>query len=646
MKVISIVLRTVSLFFTLTLLLFSYAQGQTTEKQKEVDSLNAISHQLRRNNPRLSLKYSLDAITLSQKYGYKKGFAHALHNRGTAKAILGQLDQSLKDLLESARIRESMNDIEGLASTNNNIGFVYSEMGNDKKALDYYTKSLESHGQSTNIKEIGIVLNNIGWVHFRSNKLDLSLEYFYMAHEANKKEADERGVGASLSNLGTVYRRMGEYQKGLDYHLKALSIGQKYSDKFGTISTLLFIAEDYIFLKQFEEATSYALRAFKLAEEIGYLSDEKKAAATLAQIFDHRKNYQEANKYLKLVSKLNDSLFNIERAEAIGKIQSIYEIENQSKENELLRREQANSQYKIRMQWNLLFVSFAFVFLTLLLIFFLFSSRKKIAKSNNLLKQLNEEINYQKEIIQIKAEALNEKNNELIEINSIKDKLISVIAHDLKNPLHSIAGYAEVLISRADTSINPEMLSFIRIIHDNSIRGNLLLENLLQWSRFQTHTIQFAPVKQKIAKLINEELYFVQPIADEKNISIICQYDSDIEVLADSNMLRTIIRNLISNAIKFSNKGGVVSIEAENTMTDTILTVSDNGIGVNAEIKNKLFTGEVGISSTGTMGEKGTGLGLMLCKDFIEKHSGKIYVEPKTHLTRFIVTLPLNPSLE
>jgi signal transduction histidine kinase len=636
-------------FFSLVIIVITL-QGnlfaQTKATIQLIDSLNQLSYHLRRNSPKLSLKYAIDAYELSKGTNYSKGFAAAIHNRGTAKAVLGQYDQSLKDLLDAAKIREEINDISGLTSSYNNLGYVFSEMQNDRKALDYYTKSLECHRKSDNAKEIGIVLNNIGWVQLRSKKLDLALEYFYMALKANEQENDERGVGASLSNLGTVYRQMGQYQKGLEYHLKALGIAEKHSDKFGLCNTLFYISEDYFKLKRIEESTVYALKSFILAKDIGMLSDEKKAAALLAQIYESRKKYEESNKYLKLVSSLNDSLFSIEKAETIGKIQSIYEIENRAKENELLRKEQATSNYKIQMQWNLLYISFAFLFLTILLSFFLFSSRKKIAKSIKLLQELNNEINYQKEIIQIKAEALNEKNNELIEINSIKDKLISVIAHDLKSPLHSIAGYAEVLLNRADASIDSEMLSYFRIIHDNAIRGNLLLENLLQWSMFQTHTLQFLPVKQKLAKLITDELYFVQPIAEEKNISIIYNFDSGIEVLADSNMLRTIIRNLISNAIKFSNKGGTVSIEAENTSEETIISVSDNGIGIAPEIKAKLFSGEAGISTAGTLGEKGTGLGLMLCKDFVEKHQGRIAVDSHPHFTRFEVNLPLNPNLD
>lgn len=617
------------------------AQRQTNTQL--IDSLNQLSYHLRRNSPKLSLKYAIDAYELSKGTDYVKGFAASIHNRGTAKAVLGQYDQSLKDLLEAAKLREEINDINGLSSSYNNLGYVFSEMQNDRKALDYYTKSLECHRKSDNAKEIGIVLNNIGWVQLRSKKLDLALEYFYMALKANEEENDERGAGASLSNLGTVYRQMGQYQKGLEYHLKALGIAEKHVDKFGLCNTLFYIAEDYIYLNRIEEATVYALKAFIMAKDIGMLSDEKKAATLLAHIYEKRKKYDESNKYLKLASSLNDSLFSIERAESIGKIQAFYEIENQAKENEFLKKEQLISKQKIRQQLRILFLSIAIIAMALLLSYVLYSSKKKLKQANALLLNKNDEINYQREVIEIKANALDEKNQELTEINAVKDKLISVIAHDLKNPLHSVVGYSEVLINRIpQTDSNKEIISFLRIIHDNAIRGNLLLENLLQWSRFQTHSIQFLPVEQKIDKLINEELYFVQPIAAEKKVKISCDFDKDLTVNADSNMLRTIIRNLVSNAIKFSTEKGLIRIKAEVSDGVALFSVSDNGIGIPDKVKRKLFTGEAGITTEGTSGEKGTGIGLMLCKDFIEKHKGSIWVESEEGKgTKFFFTLPL-----
>lgn len=608
----------------------------------KIDSLNNLSFSNRRSNPKQSLLYALEAIELSSNIKYSKGIATGIHNRGTAKAILGQMDQSLKDLMEAARLREELNDIEGLSTTYNNIGFVFSEIGNDKKALEFYTKSLEFHRQSTNNTNIGVVLNNIGWVNLRSKKFDLSLEYFYMALKANEEHNDERGVGASLGNIGTVYNRMGEHAKALEYHKKALNIVESYSDKIGATSINLFIADDYLSLKQFDEATAFAKKSLNLAREIGYIGDEKNAAAKLAEIFEVRGRFEESTKYLKLVAKLNDSLFNIDRAEAIGKIESVYEIEIQQKENQMLKREQVLNREKINLQLIFLYLLIGVIILVSILSISLYTSRKKMKESNILLQKLNKESNYHKEIIQIKIEELNEKNAELTDINSIKDKLISVIAHDLKNPLHAIAGYAEVILNRVSEGFTNETLSYLRIIHDNSIRGNLLLDNLLQWSRFQTRTLPFNPSPVSIKEIVKDELYLIQPIANEKQIEIRTNFDSNLSVFADPNMLRTIIRNLIANSVKFTRTGGFVEIAAVAKGKIVEFSITDNGIGIEPQLRNKLFSGEAGISTTGTSGEKGTGLGLMICKDFVERHEGEIWFESQPgNGTIFYFTIPL-----
>ncbi len=625
----------VSIFF------LQSTNGQSLGEIK-VDSLNNLSYSNRRSNPKQSLLYALEAIELSSNIKYSKGIATGIHNRGTAKAILGQMDQSLKDLMEAARLREELNDIEGLCTTYNNIGFVFSEIGNDKKALEFYTKSLEYHRQSANNTNIGVVLNNIGWVNLRSKKFDLSLEFFYMALKANEEHNDERGAGASLGNIGTVYNRMGEHAKALEYHKKALNIVESYSDKIGATSINLFIADDYLSLKQFDEATAFAKKSLNLAREIGYIGDEKNAAAMLAAIYEVRGRFQESTKYLKLVAKLNDSLFNIDRAEAIGKIESVYEIEIQQKENQMLKREQVLNREKINLQLIFLYLLIGVIILVSILSISLYTSRKKMNESNILLQKLNKESNYQKEIIQIKIEELNEKNAELTDINSIKDKLISVVAHDLKNPLHAIAGYAEVILNRANEGFTQETLSYLRIIHDNSIRGNLLLDNLLQWSRFQTRTLPFNPSPVSIKEIVKDELYLIQPVANEKQIEIRTNFDSNLSVFADSNMLRTIIRNLIANSIKFTRTGGFVKIAAVAKGKMVEFSITDNGIGIEPLLRNKLFSGEAGISTTGTSGEKGTGLGLMICKDFVERHEGELWFESQPgNGTIFYFTIPL-----
>ncbi len=610
---------------------------------KQIDSLNQLSYKNRRTNPKLALEYAIKANELCKGNDYVKGFAASLHNRGTARAVLGNYDLGMLDLLEASRLREQIEDHEGLVSTFNNIGFVFSEMGNDRKALEYYQKSLDYQNKTNLKRDLGIVYNNIGSVYLRENKLDQALTYYYKALDANKEDGDERGIGASKSNIGTIYSNLGQYKKGLEFHFQAYELIKKNKDNLGMMSTMRYISNDYLHLGEIEKATDYALKSLQLAQQIGSMGEEKNSAILLATIYEKQGRTAKALELHKLVNTLKDSLFSVEKAEALGRMQALLEIETKAKENEILRREQEASHQQIRMQKLLLLISVFSILIAIAFILLIIKSKRKVKKANIELKAINKEVESQKIDIQQKANALDEKNSELREINQIKDKLISVIAHDLKNPFNSISGYSEIIISQFDGYSKSELLSFLRIINDNSARGNMLLDNLLQWSRLQTKTIQYLPVKQNLYKLVFEELFFVQHIANEKNIHISNSIEKEIIVFADSNMLRTVIRNLVSNSIKFTPNDGKVIISAFTTNEGTTLVVEDSGKGIEKNIKEKLFTGEAGVTTTGYGGEKGTGLGLMLCKDFIDKHNGKIWVESEPNTgAKFFIQLPSN----
>jgi signal transduction histidine kinase len=610
-----------------------------------VDSLNNLAYNSRRNNPRLSLEFALEAYKVSKEVNYDFGFAFAVHNVGTAKAVLGRFDKALIDLMEAARLRETLEDKEGLTSTYNNIGYVYSELGNDRKALEYYEKAFELYQQTELKRDVGIVLNNIGHVNFRNGNFEEALKYFYRALEINEADKDVRGAGASKANIGSVYRSIGEFKKGLQYHLEAHSVIKEANDILGMVSILKSIAEDYFAMNQLDKATEYALESVRLAQEIGSVGDERTSAGTLALIYEKSGKFKEAAKYFKVESSLKDSLFSIEKAEVLGRLESVYEIEGKSKENEYLRKEQEINTKTIRLQNYLLILSTAIVLIALFLMGYIFSAKNRIKESNILLLQKNNEITLQKETILEKAKALDEKNRELQGINEIKDKLISVIAHDLKNPFNSISGYSELLISRIDSYSKSEAISFLRVIHDNSVKGNMLLDNLLQWSRLRTNTLQFFPNEQNLNKLVLDELFFVQHIANEKEIRILTSIRDDVSVYADSNMLKTVIRNLVSNAIKFTSNKGTITIAARSNSDSIVISVSDTGMGIDQSVKQKLFTGEVGITTANEKGEMGTGLGLMICKDFVNYHKGKIWVESELgEGSTFIVDLPNKKS--
>lgn len=607
-----------------------------------IDSLNNLAYTHRRSNPKLSLEHAIEAYELSSKTNYIQGLANAIHHKGTALAVLGRYELALIDLLEASKIREQIGDNSGLVSTYNNIGHVLSEMGKYDDALHYFEESIKLCKELSPIPDIGVTLNNIGWVYFRKNKLDLALTYFYQALSANEATNNIRGIGASKGNIGTIYRHMGDFKKGLGYHYQALNNAQQFNDQYLTIIALREISMDYHDAKLIEKSIEYANKSLDLARALGFNIEERNTLAWLASIHEINHNFKNAARFYKLVHQLSDSLFRIEKAEIQNQFFTVYEFQDQVKENELLQMEQEINSKIIRNQKYFLFLSFALIIISLVFTVYIITTNKKMEISNLQLNDKNCEIEQQKEVIQQKVQAIEEKNRELEKINQIKDKLIAVIAHDLKNPFNTISGYSELLVSRYHSFEKKEVQEFLKIINESSAKGNYLLDNLLQWYRLQTMSLKFLPLQLNLYNIVKDELLFYTSIAQDRGVNIINSIPQGITIHADSNMLKTIIRNLVANALKYTDKNGTISISATYDNREVTVAVEDSGRGIDPLIKEKLFTGEHGVTSTGQGGEKGSGLGLILCKDFVEMHHGRIWVESEPGKgAKFFFTLPI-----
>jgi PAS domain S-box-containing protein len=227
-----------------------------------------------------------------------------------------------------------------------------------------------------------------------------------------------------------------------------------------------------------------------------------------------------------------------------------------------------------------------------------------------------------------KAELLlKERESQLRDLNSTKDKLFSIIAHDLRSPFNAILGFSDILINNKKEIKAAESENYLKIINSSAKNTLTLLDNLLTWAKSQTGKIIYKPEKINLTEIVNEILKVSKSIAKIKNISLKYNQTADIEVYADVNMLNTILRNLISNAIKYSHSNGEINISAIQNKNKIEITVSDNGVGISEEIQNKLFEIDANITSSGTANEKGSGLGLILCKEFVEKHGGEIWLE-------------------
>jgi len=236
-------------------------------------------------------------------------------------------------------------------------------------------------------------------------------------------------------------------------------------------------------------------------------------------------------------------------------------------------------------------------------------------------RQINEQLNE-------KNEQIASRNEKLKEMNATKDRLFSIIGHDLKNPFTVLISLSQMIKDELENLETDDLKKSLNAINNASNQGFALLDNLLDWARSQTGEIIFAPVSFGLNESVREVLVQIGSLSERKQILIRNNIPDSHVITADRNMIQTIFRNLISNAIKFSKPGGEVILEAlfDQINSKTLITITDHGVGIPEENMSKLFDIKTHQSTKGTMQESGTGLGLLICKEFIEKHGGNIHV--------------------
>ncbi len=242
---------------------------------------------------------------------------------------------------------------------------------------------------------------------------------------------------------------------------------------------------------------------------------------------------------------------------------------------------------------------------------------------------------------ELAREKMEKYNLELEELNRNKDTFFSIIAHDLRNPFSSIIGFSNLMKEDAKSITAGEIEEYAGYINSTAVQTLRLLENLLNWARLQQGKINFSPEVIRLKNAISEVLLMYAEVAKKKEIALNSRVDGDVDIYADEEMLKTILRNLVSNAIKFTGAGGQVTISLRDTGNNVVVEITDTGIGMGDDLKQKLFREGVNHSTPGTGNEKGTGLGLMLCREFVERHGGEIAVESEEGKgSKFFFSLP------
>jgi len=343
---------------------------------------------------------------------------------------------------------------------------------------------------------------------------------------------------------------------------------------------------------------------------------------------------KKAHEFYELYTLADDSINYQESSLKIKELELKYSAENFKNEIELLKRD--NEIKNLRLNRLRIGVIALVIILSLSSMIWIINSKRNRLKreTNDLLTQKNKEL-------EATLRRLKESELNLKELNATKDKFFSIIGHDLRNPLNALLGFSELISGNTRSYTMEEIRKYNKIINDSARNIHQLIENLLEWSRSQAGNIDFSPKHYNLLPVTNdiENIFNIQ--VRKKNITVLNYIPDNLNVFADKNLLSTILRNLVSNAIKFTPPGGYITLSAEKSDGKVDISVSDTGIGMTRDQINNLFHLDTHLTKIGTLNEKGTGLGLILCKEFADIHKGTIKVESEPNKgSIFTLSLP------
>lgn len=629
-----------------------------------IAALINLSRHYQYSNISKSREFAENALKIAEAKNIRKQKIRAYQNLGVLYSISGDYTNALRydnlALQGSLENRDSAN----LSINYNNVASDYHDLGEYDEAYFYFTQSYRIAKSTDDSLRMAIALHNVGRVFKELGQHDRALEHLSLSMEMSKDIDDYEGIPYSLDEIGDVMVRKGEYDSAHRILLKSLSLTREQNLLILEPKTLAKLATVHLEERRFREALAYYDTTFQLHEKTGNdfgiaevelgrgkvlieqgkydealksinrsLDLAKKANArtmeirayqTLSGLYELKNEFRSSLQYYKQFKQLEDSLFSHDMQEKLLRDQIRFETEEKDTEIAALNQERNIKDDTIKKQEFVTNILVVVVALSVILLATVYRSGQRRRQINTLL------LRHQQE--------METRSEELERLNQVKDKFFSIISHDLRSPINALAGLLDLLDKGA---VKPEELS--KHIHELKSRFNhtrTLLNNLLDWTLLQMDKLNLQPSRIDVYKLVEENIQLLGSVPN-KQIRLHNNVPPHSIGYADSNTINLVLRNLMTNAIKFTNEGGEVVIDAEDRGQEWLISVRDNGVGMNHDVLKILFDKTAPYTTRGTANEKGTGLGLILCKEFVEKNGGKIFVESEVGKgSVFSFTLP------
>ncbi len=600
------------------------------------------------------------ALEYSEKIDYTYGKIKGLDALGNYYYNKGEREKSMPLFQEALRLATEAKDIPSELSIINAMAQNYSFEGNYAEALNLNLKGIDLAREIDNQPMLSVLNENIAGLYADQKDFKNALMFYDTVQKINRRLGDEVIDAETQSNMASLYKDAKDYKNAMFNINRSISTFEKHKvydwlayayEVKGDIyldqekykwalywydqSNMLFkhqieddrikiqlmngMAKVYFGLEQDSLALVYAKKGLALSDKIKSLQGKIDCSETLYKLHKKNGNTPEALAYLESFKILSDSLFKDKNKQSLSLLETKLQYEQEKQElieaNETALAKQRN-----------------YIYFSVIILMILSIITFVIRRSENIQRKLNREL---KE----KSTAVTQREAQLHEINKTNTKLFSIIGHDLRGP---IGGLQSMLKLFTDGEISTkEFVSFIPKLKTDVDNISFTLNNLLSWGMNQLNGVVTKPKRVSLSNLVNTNIQLLSEIANSKSIKIINQLPENPRIWADSHQMDIVVRNILSNAIKFTPENGLITINAVEKAGMWQVSIRDTGIGMTAEMQRSIFKDSSNITTYGTNNEKGTGLGLSLCKEMVLKNNGEIWVDSVPRKgTTFYFTVP------
>jgi signal transduction histidine kinase len=538
---------------------------------------------------------------------------------GTIFRMNGMYDRAIEYIIKSKLNYEKADFIDGSAWASYLLGRIYADLKLPQKALEYFNESLDIYKKLAaidgNQNGLALCYEQIGTLNLEEGNLEEARKYFDYTFEIYSAAESKYGLSNVYMNLGKIEYYEKNFLQAEKYLNESLRIKKEVRDLLSQPGIYEYLGLCMIERGRTNEGFKTIQQGLDLAIENNQKKIQSDIYAKLSDSYLKVKDLKNAILYKDKQIEIQNLILSGAANIKIEQLQAIYEIEE--KNSQITELEKQNKIIALSNRQNKLIrdIMIAGIVLTLLIILVIYWFYNKLKL----------------------------KNHELNEANAAKDKFFAIIAHDLRGPTSSLAALLEHINSSFNQYSLSELKKILQVLYKSAENVSNLLENLLVWARSQVAKIEYRPVEIKLDDLIQTCVKGLNQTAETKQINIRVVINNQIFVKADPDMVQTIMRNILSNAIKFSQRGGQVIIETAIKDTNfALVKFIDNGVGIEKSRLTKIFDIESKHHTNGTEEEKSTGLGLILVKDFVEKNKGILTIESeKDKGTTVSFTLPL-----